>query len=202
MIPTDFLFLFIIRVVFFLWSELSESNFILFLFFYSIRVGPSRSELIRPELAVQVDPVRLLYLPLAHIYIAMGTRKTFLEQGLRTNNKFNAIYAFTSTVFKPGIHSPCWKVHAATLSSAIHHPCFAIESDIYYFMKPINNRWAWGMCLKKVKPQDKQSWLHRVSMTTCEQEPPGTVTLNISENFKILTTYLSCQEGWGGKVRL
>ena len=41
----------------------SESNFILFLFFYSIRVGPSRSELIRPGLAVRVDPVRLLYLP-------------------------------------------------------------------------------------------------------------------------------------------
>ena len=70
-----------------------------------------------------------------------------------------------------------------------NHPCFAIESDIYYFMKPINNRWAWGMCLKKVKPQDTQSWLHRVSITTCEQEPPGTITLNISENFKILTTY-------------
>ena len=27
------------------------------------RVGPSRSELIRPGLAVQVDPVRRLYLP-------------------------------------------------------------------------------------------------------------------------------------------
>ena len=26
-----------------------------------------------------------------------------------------------------------------------HHPCFAIESDINYFIKPINNRWAWGM---------------------------------------------------------
>ena len=39
----------------------SESNFILFLFFYSIRVGPSRSESIRPGLAVRVDPVRLLY---------------------------------------------------------------------------------------------------------------------------------------------
>ena len=35
----------------------------LFLFFYSIRVGPSRSELIRPGQAVRVDPVRLLYLP-------------------------------------------------------------------------------------------------------------------------------------------
>ena len=41
----------------------SESNFILFLFFYSIRVGPSRSELIRPGLAVRVDPVWLLHLP-------------------------------------------------------------------------------------------------------------------------------------------
>ena len=44
-------------------------------------------------------------------------------------------------------------------------------------------------CLKKVEPQDKQSRLRRVSMTTCEQEPLGTVTLNISENYKILTTY-------------
>ena len=40
----------------------SKSNFILFLFLYSIRVGPSQSELIRPGLAVRVDPVRLLYL--------------------------------------------------------------------------------------------------------------------------------------------
>ena len=61
---------------------------------------------------------------LAHIYIAMGTRKTFLEQGLRTNNKFNAMYAFTSTLFKPGIHSPCWKVHAVTVPSAIPPPLF------------------------------------------------------------------------------
>ena len=30
----------------------------------SIRVGPSRCELIRPGLAVQVDPVQLLYLPI------------------------------------------------------------------------------------------------------------------------------------------
>ena len=61
---------------------------------------------------------------LAHRYIAMGTRKTFLEQGLRTNNKFNAMHAFTSTVLKPGIHSPCWKVHAVTLPSAIPPPLF------------------------------------------------------------------------------
>ena len=44
----------------------SESNFILFLFFYSIRVGPSRSELIRPGLAVRVDLVRLLYPPVKY----------------------------------------------------------------------------------------------------------------------------------------
>ena len=61
---SDFIFLFIIRVVFFFYDpSWSESNFILFLFFYSIRVGPSRSELIRPGLTVRVDPVRLLYLP-------------------------------------------------------------------------------------------------------------------------------------------
>ena len=41
----------------------SESYFILFSFFYSIWVGPSQSEWIRPGLAVRVDPVRLLYLP-------------------------------------------------------------------------------------------------------------------------------------------
>ena len=41
----------------------SKSNFILFQFFYSIRVDPSWFKLIRPGLAVQVDLVRLLYLP-------------------------------------------------------------------------------------------------------------------------------------------
>ena len=62
---------------------------------------------------------------LAHIYIAMGIRKTLLEQGFRTNNKSNVMYAFTSTVFKPGIHSSCWKVPAAvTLPSAISPPLF------------------------------------------------------------------------------
>ena len=61
---------------------------------------------------------------LAHLYIAMGTRKKFLEQGLRINNKFNVTYGFTSTVFKPGIHSPRWKVHAVTLPSAIPTPLF------------------------------------------------------------------------------
>ena len=35
-----------------------------FMFFFVIRDDPSRSELIRPGLAVRVDPVRLLYLPL------------------------------------------------------------------------------------------------------------------------------------------
>ena len=41
--PTDFIFLFMIRVVFFYDPSLSESNFTSFLFFYSIQVGPSRS---------------------------------------------------------------------------------------------------------------------------------------------------------------
>ena len=49
------------NLIFLIAPSWSESNFILF--FYSIRVGPSRSELIRPGLAVRVDPVRLLYLP-------------------------------------------------------------------------------------------------------------------------------------------
>ena len=40
-----------------------------FYFFYSIRVGPSWSELIRPRTAVRVDPVRLLYLPFKDDYI-------------------------------------------------------------------------------------------------------------------------------------
>ena len=52
------------NLIFLIAPSWSESSFILFLFFYSIRVGPSRSELIRPGLAVRVDPVQLLYLPL------------------------------------------------------------------------------------------------------------------------------------------
>ena len=39
------------------------SVFFNFTFFFMIRDDPSRSELIRPGLAVRVDPVRLLYLP-------------------------------------------------------------------------------------------------------------------------------------------
>ena len=68
MIPTDFIFLFIIRVVFFLMIRVDPSP-ILFIFYfsYSIRVGPSRSELIRSGLAVRGDPVRLLYLPFEHM---------------------------------------------------------------------------------------------------------------------------------------
>ena len=49
--------------IFFHDPSLSESDFISFLCFYLIRVGPSLSELIQPWLAVRVDPVRLLYLP-------------------------------------------------------------------------------------------------------------------------------------------
>ena len=45
---------------FFLWSELIRVQFyFIFIFLFD----PSRSELIRPGLAVRVDPVRLLYLP-------------------------------------------------------------------------------------------------------------------------------------------
>ena len=48
-IPTDFIFLFIIRVVFFLWSELIRVQFyFIFIFLFD----PSRSELMIPWLAV------------------------------------------------------------------------------------------------------------------------------------------------------
>ena len=56
------------NLIFFIAPSWSKSNFILFLFFYLIRVGPSRSELIRPGLAARVDPVRLLYL---HAYFVI-----------------------------------------------------------------------------------------------------------------------------------
>ena len=52
------------NLIFLIAPSWSESNFILFLLFYSIRVGPSRSELIQPGLAARVDPVQLLYLPI------------------------------------------------------------------------------------------------------------------------------------------
>ena len=45
------------------------SPILFFFIFYSIRVGPSRSKLIRPGLALQVDPVRLLYLPIVNYSI-------------------------------------------------------------------------------------------------------------------------------------
>ena len=48
----------------------SESNFILFLFFYSIRVDSSWS-----GLAVRVDPVRLLYLPDSEAYMLLVDSK-------------------------------------------------------------------------------------------------------------------------------
>ena len=66
--------------VFFYDPSWSESNFILFLFFYSIRVGPSRSELIRPGLAVRVDPhpVRLLYPPI-EVWLDNKCHKIYLS---------------------------------------------------------------------------------------------------------------------------
>ena len=66
---SDFIFLFIIRVFFFMIRVDPSPILFYFNFFYSIRVGPSRSELIRPGLAVRVDPVRLLYLPLEYSII-------------------------------------------------------------------------------------------------------------------------------------
>ena len=79
----------------------------------------------------------------------MGTRKTFLEQGLRTNNKFNALmYAFTSTVFKPGIHSSCTLEGACCHSPKCYSTTLVLPSNQILgiiFIKPINNRWAWGM---------------------------------------------------------
>ena len=45
--------------------------------FFVIRDDPSRSELIRPGLAVRVDPVQLLYLPAenAAVHIGKGARE-------------------------------------------------------------------------------------------------------------------------------
>ena len=52
-----------------------------------------------------------------------------ISKGLRTNNKLNAVYGFTSTVFNPGIpNSLCWKVHALTLV-LFHRPYFVIKSE-------------------------------------------------------------------------
>ena len=56
---------------FFYYPTWSESSFMLFLFFYSIWVGPSRSELIWPGLAVRVDPVQLLYLPVLQFVLVL-----------------------------------------------------------------------------------------------------------------------------------
>ena len=55
-IPTDFIFLFIIRVVFLMIRVDPSPVLFYFYFVHSIRVGPSRSEVIRPGLAVRVDP--------------------------------------------------------------------------------------------------------------------------------------------------
>ena len=54
------LFFFLRFELIFLWSELTRVQFYFILIFL---FDPSRSELIRPGLAVRIDPVRLLYLP-------------------------------------------------------------------------------------------------------------------------------------------
>ena len=53
------------------------------------------------------------------------------------------------------------------------HPCFAIESDIYHIIKPINNRWAWGMVPEEGGATRQAELITQVSMTTCERKPPG-----------------------------
>ena len=58
------LFFFLRFELIFLWSELTRVQFYFILIFL---FDPSRSELIRPGLAVRVDPVWLLYLPLINI---------------------------------------------------------------------------------------------------------------------------------------
>ena len=65
---------------FLLWSELIRVQFYFILFFYSIRVGSSRSELIRPGLAVRVDPhpVRLLYPPI-EVWLDNKCHKIYLS---------------------------------------------------------------------------------------------------------------------------
>ena len=76
MIPTDFIFLFVIRVVFFFMIRVDPSA-ILFYFYFFIR-----SELIRPGLAVRVDPVRLFYLPEIKTYCIAGCKKKAKFEGL------------------------------------------------------------------------------------------------------------------------
>ena len=62
----------LIQLIYFLLIRVDPSPILFyFCFFYSIRVGLSRSELIRPGLAVRVDPVRLLYLPCTKSYYAI-----------------------------------------------------------------------------------------------------------------------------------
>ena len=108
MIPTDFIFLFIIWVVFFFYDpSWSESNFILFLLFYSIRVDPTRTGG-RSWSGATFVPASLIYLYLdlpdvgcrvfwyfcTWVYsrfrqVSLGSTGSFLVKGVSAKNDAN-----------------------------------------------------------------------------------------------------------------
>ena len=59
-------------------------SFTFMFFFFIIRDDPSRSELIRPRLAVRVDPVRLLYLPIYFLCLHLHCCLTWTERIVNT----------------------------------------------------------------------------------------------------------------------
>ena len=81
-----------------------------------------------------------------------------------------------------------------------HHPCFAIESDIsYYFYQTHQQQMSMGNGAWR-------RWSHKTCGADCTGYPWQPVSGNhqapshwIYVKTKILTTYLSCQEGWQEK---
>ena len=101
MIPTDFIFLFIIRVVYFSWSELIRVQFYYFFFFIRselVRVDPSwsdpnwRSELIRSDFCTCL----LFWALLAslHPYVNCSLRP-FSKATISTYNQQNPVWTAT-----------------------------------------------------------------------------------------------------------
>ena len=91
----------------------------------------------------------------------MGTRKTFLEQGLRTNNKFNTMCGFTST-----FPLQTWGTFTLLEGVCSHTPNFYCTTlvlpssqTLIILLNPstIDEHGEW--CLKKVEPRDRQSRL-------------------------------------------
>ena len=91
----------------------------------------------------------------------MGTRKTFLEQGLRTNNKFNTMCGFTST-----FPLQTWGTFTLLEGVCSHTPNFysttlvlPSNQTLIILLNPpkIDEHGEW--CLKKVEPRDRQSRL-------------------------------------------